>query len=364
MSERASVRARRGSPTSPVAASSAAVWDGITLLPNPLPEIDRDEVRTSLRFLGRDCALPFLLLAREAQADPSPLAALAQRYGAPLSLGDISGLLADSGRQTPLRRAREVAPEALLLGEIAATALLPGPDAAPIDPDLLRDALVEIGIDGLIVTLDFADVALTNARRPNAIGATEVVGDLARTLRLPVLLRSAIGIPRQQARGLVSRGIAGLIVAGSESFDGQGPSEAARGNARRAADQRAVFSGWGIPTLAAVRMLRAVGAPLVSDGGIRSGLDAAKALTLGADLVGITPPADAASEEDGAKAAVALERWLAGFVEVLRITMFLTGAARLATLKQVPFIATGPTREWLEAAESVWRLDALGSTPG
>jgi isopentenyl-diphosphate delta-isomerase len=91
------------------------------------------------------------------------------------------------------------------------------------------------------------------------------------------------------------------------------------------------FSEWGIPTAEAIRQVRQAipDLPLIASGGIRSGLEAAKALALGADLTGFAH-AVLAVAQDGEEPVRAL---LEGFAWQLRVAMFCAGAADLSALK-------------------------------
>jgi len=95
------------------------------------------------------------------------------------------------------------------------------------------------------------------------------------------------------------------------------------------------------------RKSRWVGLPIVATGGVRSGLDAAKALALGADLVGLARPL----LERALLGEAATVEWLANFVDELRTAMFLVGAQIPADLKGAPYLALGTTRTWLEEAD-------------
>lgn len=340
----------RAAPDSTPAPSP--VWSALTLLPNPLPEIALANVDTSVRFLGREISLPVLLLAPQSSEELGKLAALAQSRRLPLSIGDVSALATDPALPASLQGLRLRAPDAILLGEIPATALVPQPDQAAHDLDRLSEATHQAGLSGLIVRLDFDQAVLAGNSTPDATGALDAIAALIRRLRLPVLVRCASGLARHTARGLVERGVAGLLVAGT------GPIPTAAGGGTPAPEQSqprslaTVFAGWGIPTVAAIRMLRSVGAPVISDGAVETGLDAAKAIALGADLIALTPPADSSLSGEDALAA-----WLDTFTAEIRAAMFLAGALRIGGLRQIPFVATGETREWLEAAESLWRTD-------
>jgi isopentenyl-diphosphate delta-isomerase len=104
--------------------------------------------------------------------------------------------------------------------------------------------------------------------------------------------------------------------------------------------------GWGIATPIALfeTLAGAPGLPVIATGGVRSGLDAARALALGATLAGVGLPfLKAASEGEEA-----LRAFVEGFVAELRVAMQLTGAASVAALRRVPVVITGATHAWLE----------------
>lgn len=325
------------------------VWDAITLLPNPTPEIALDEIDTSLHVAGRDCALPILLTAEREPSDGpvvQRLARLAQRFRLPLVVGGAHVLFADAATAATLHAVRDRAPDALLLGAIPATTLVAPERQGTVSAEGLREAFAASGLDGVLVRLNFAEAALAQTAGLDATGTLDTIAALVRHLRAPVLAASSTGIPRGRARALTERGVAGFVVGGAESFavepgDSSGPEQGLRGT----------FAGWGLPTLAAVRMLRTIGGVVISDGPIGSGLDAAKALALGADMVTLALPVDEAT--DGSALAARIDT----FARELRTAMFLTGAATLGAARQVPFSVTGEQREWLEAAESLWRTD-------
>ena len=106
-----------------------------------------------------------------------------------------------------------------------------------------------------------------------------------------------------------------------------------------------MFWDWGIPTaVSTIEVSSSVNIPVVSSGGIRSGLDAAKAIALGADSVGIALPlfkkAYFGHEE--------IQKFINRFNESLKIAMFLVGARNIEELKNSNLIISGKTREWLE----------------
>jgi isopentenyl-diphosphate delta-isomerase len=142
------------------------------------------------------------------------------------------------------------------------------------------------------------------------------------------------GIGARVARRLAEAGVWAIDVAGA---GGTSWSEVERfrhtteGGARVAA----AFAGWGLPTTEAIRAVRAVlpDITLIGSGGIRSGVDIAKAIALGADLCGTAKPAlGAAVEERGAAAVI---EGLQAYISELRIAMFCSGCGDLAALRRV-----------------------------
>jgi isopentenyl-diphosphate delta-isomerase len=106
-----------------------------------------------------------------------------------------------------------------------------------------------------------------------------------------------------------------------------------------------VLRDWGIPTAVAIVAARVAGLPIVATGGVRSGLDAAKALTLGATAVGIARPLLQAALQGEA----AVSAWLDQCLLELRTALFLTGSRSVADLRHRPRVILGDTRAWIEA---------------
>jgi isopentenyl-diphosphate Delta-isomerase len=160
-----------------------------------------------------------------------------------------------------------------------------------------------------------------------------------------VAKETGAGMTRRTGELLRGAGVRALDVggAGGTSF---ALVEARRASARghaRGAQLGQLFEGWGIPTAVSVVETAALGLPIVATGGIRSGLDAAKALALGATLVGVARPALSAALEGDA----ALARWLEGFLAELRVALFLTGSPTLAALRAQPRGPQDHPRLWL-----------------
>jgi isopentenyl-diphosphate delta-isomerase len=108
-----------------------------------------------------------------------------------------------------------------------------------------------------------------------------------------------------------------------------------------------VFREWGIPTAVSVVQAKPAGLPIIATGGVRTGLDAARAIALGATAVGVARPLLMAALE-GYEAVAA---WIEQFLSELRMALFLTGSPTLAALQRQPFVVLGETAAWLRQLE-------------
>ena len=104
------------------------------------------------------------------------------------------------------------------------------------------------------------------------------------------------------------------------------------------------FRDWGVPTAVAIVGAAATGLPVIATGGVRSGLDAAKALALGATVVGVGRPLLQAA----LKGEAAVLDWIAAFELELRTAIFLSGVHRAADLPRAGVVITGRSLAWLE----------------
>ena len=105
------------------------------------------------------------------------------------------------------------------------------------------------------------------------------------------------------------------------------------------------FGKWGIPT--PVTLVQAdVGLPMVATGGVRNGLDIARAISMGASCAGIARPLLKPARES----SDAVKRELEAIIAELRGAMFLTSSPNVETLASGKNIITGRTKEWLDQA--------------
>lgn len=336
------------------------IWEQITLLPNPLPEIDESHVDLRCRVFSRNVSLPVMIEPDGSRSSARPvalerLAAAADRHGSFFSFGDLQPAFDKPSVYGELKTIRESHPTIVAFAEVPASRLVPQPDMPVLELAQIERAVKDLELNGLLINLNGIQQSFQSRYGAASTGTLDMLDELCDMLSVPVIARALTGIPRHICRIMTERGVDGVMVGGAEVLDEwlreNKPSQ--NDLAERFRARHDAFVGWGMPTVAAIRMLRSIGVPVISDGRIETGLDCAKALILGADLVGLR----LAGSRSGEDSEQAIEEDIATFSSDLRAAMFLSGAANLVTLPQIPFVAVGETREWLEAAETLWKQD-------
>ncbi|HYM50979.1 MAG TPA: type 2 isopentenyl-diphosphate Delta-isomerase [Candidatus Limnocylindrales bacterium] len=315
-----------------VQSTRSAGFERFAFVHNALPEQDLDQVDLSTTFLGRPLRQPFLISSMTGGAKSAGdinrrLALVAQTLGLAFGVGSQrAGLTHKDLRAT--YQVRQVAPDVLLFANLGAVQLNYG-----MRPEQCLEAVEMIGADALVLHLNPLQEALQPEGDHNFRGLLEKIAGVCAALPVPVIVKEVgSGISAEVARRLTSAGVAAIDIAGmgGTSF---ARVEAFRRERAEDVELALAFSEWGIPTARALRSVREAvpDLPIVASGGIRNGLDAAKALAMGASLVGFAHSVLVAAQ-DGEQPVRAL---LDGFAWQLRVAMFCAGAHDLQTLRTV-----------------------------
>ncbi|QGZ28715.1 type 2 isopentenyl-diphosphate Delta-isomerase [Stutzerimonas stutzeri] len=301
-----------------------------------LPELRLEDIDTRSVLFGRDLAAPVLIssmtggAARATQINRH-LAEAAEVLGIALAVGS-QRIALDTGADHGLtRQLRQLAPSIPLLANFGAAQLVAG-----YGLDEAQRAVEMIDADALIIHLNPLQEAVQAGGDRDWRGVLSAIEALAVRLPVPLVAKEVgAGICASVARRLLDAGVSVIDVAGA------GGTSWAAVEAERAPDprQRAIaqaFAGWGIPSAQAIVRVRQAcpGAHLIASGGIRDGIDAAKAIRLGADLVG-----QAAGVLDAALIGPqAVIEHFQIMIEQLRVACFCTGSADLASLARAPLL--------------------------
>jgi isopentenyl-diphosphate delta-isomerase len=256
-------------------------------------------------------------------------------------VGSQRAALEDRRLEDTFSAVRDAAPDIPIIGNIGAVQLKRS------GPEILERLAEMIDADAIAVHLNFLQESIQPEGDKDAGGVLEALRSAAKG-SVPIMVKeTGAGISREVAQDLLSAGVkmidvsgvGGLSWAGVESF------RAAEVGDDGLEQMGRLFESWGVPTPVSIVECKAAGAFVISSGGVRSGLDAAKSLALGASLAGAALPFLRPATKD--KEAVV--RVMNAYICALRITMFLTGCKEVPQLAKVPLVVLGRTREWLQA---------------
>ena len=320
--------------TESVSGHSSTGLDRYRFVHNALPELDLDEINVETTFLGKKLRAPIMISSMTGGFDLARvvnrhLATAAQKLGIAMGVGSQRVAIEEPSAADSFQ-VREVAPEILLLGNLGAVQLNYG-----YSIEQCRRAVEMIGADALILHLNVLQEALQPEGNRNFRGLTEKIAAVCRELKVPVVVKEVgNGISVEVAKRLHRAGVAAIDIAG------KGGTAWSAVEAQRSAQQgkpySRTFTDWGIPTEEALVGVRAAlpQVQLVASGGIRSGLDVAKSIALGADIAAFGQPLLAAALESTDQVV----KLIAAIIHELKVTMLCVGAANLAALRQTSLI--------------------------
>ncbi|MBB2991446.1 isopentenyl-diphosphate delta-isomerase [Mycolicibacterium iranicum] len=301
---------------------------------NALTQTDLDSVDLGTEFFGSPLKAPVLIGAMTGGAELSGiinrnLAVAAQQLGIGMMLGSQRVMIDDAAAAASFD-VRESAPDVLLIGNIGLaqlqSSMVPG----------LAAALDRVGANGLAVHTNPLQEAMQHNGDTDFSGSMARLRDVAGTIGYPVMLKEVgHGIGAAAAAELHDCPIAAVDVAGAGGTSWARIEQFVRyGEVRYPA-----LAEWGIPTAQALTEVRGLlpDVPLVASGGIRTGMDAAKALAMGAEVVAIARPLLAPAVES----AAAVVDWLQRFIDELLVCLHGCGAANLTALRERGVTAAG-----------------------
>jgi isopentenyl-diphosphate delta-isomerase len=309
-----------------------------------MPELDLSQVSTSMELFGRRLQAPLLISSmtggtREAGLINRTLAEVAEVSRVAMGLGSGRVIL-EHPEVLETFHVRPLAPHVLLFANLGAVQLGRG-----VTTDHCRRLVDSLGADGLVLHLNPLQEAVQPGGDTTFAGIHRRIETVCRALGLPVVVKEVgWGIAPDTVRRLLEAGVAAVDVAGA---GGTSWSQVERHRIQDPVRGRvaAAFASWGIPTAEALRLARgaAPDALLFASGGIHDGIDIAKAVALGADMVGLAGPfLRAAAVGRDAAQELACE-----LVEVLRVAMFCVGAATVRDLQGTPRLRRDG-EEWMD----------------
>jgi len=302
-----------------------------------LPEIALDDVQLGVSFLGKRLRAPILISAMTGGTAAGGrinfhLAEAAQTLGIAMGVGSQRAAIEDPTVSWTYQ-VRQSAPDAVLLANLGAVQLNYG-----YGLEQCRAAVDMIRADALVLHLNPLQECLQPDGNTDFSGLLEKIESICKTLPVPVIVKEVgWGLSDDVARRLMRTGVSALDVAGS---GGTCWSEVEKHRIAQPAQRKiaADFAEWGIPTSeAVVRASRVTDdIPIIASGGIRTGIDVAKCLSLGAAIAGLAHPL----VRPALLSVDATIETLSIIIDELRIAMFCAGAKDIPTLRDTPLTKT------------------------
>lgn len=314
----------------------------VTLLHQSLPELAADDVSMEIDLLGRRLRAPVIIAAmtgghERAASINRALATAAQEHGVGFGLGSQRAMQRDTEMRWTYR-VREWAPDVLLLGNIGVV------QARETSTKDLERLVTDVGADALCVHLNPAMELIQAEGDRDFRGCVKTLERLCDELPFPIIAKeTGNGLSPQTLEQLADAGIRYVDTSGAGGTSWVGVE-----TLRADGTQKSLGSGlwdWGIPTAASVLYAARTSMNVIATGGVRSGLDVARAIALGAHAGGIARPVLQAFMRGGESE---LRIWLEELVRELRAVMLLTGSRTVADLRKTPRVISGDLRPWLE----------------
>lgn len=264
-------------------------FDRIHLTHRALPELNLAEVDPSTKFLGKELSFPLLISSMTGGADSElvrinhNLAVAAEAEGVALAVGSQRVFFSDEAARESFEL-RQMAPNTVLLGNLGAVQL--NYDMGFADCEA---AVKVLDADGLYLHLNPLQEAVQPEGDTDFSSLRNKIAVIVQTLKKPVIVKEVgAGISAIDVEHLLAAGVKYIDVAGS------GGTSWSRVESKRSDNPELgeLFSDWGIPTPIALQQMRPYRheMTLIASGGIRSGIDMAKSIILGASLCGMARP--------------------------------------------------------------------------
>jgi isopentenyl-diphosphate Delta-isomerase len=296
-----------------------------------LPELDYQEIDLTTKLLGKQLGAPILISSMtggtaQAKEINHRLAEVAQEYKLAMGVGS-QRVAIEQPQVADTFQVRRIAPDILLLANLGAVQLNYRYD---IEQCLRAVELLEA--DALILHLNPLQECIQPQGDTNFKGLLDRIATICDRLPVPVMIKEVgNGISAAMAQQLIAAGVSAIDVAGAGGTSwAKVESERAKTALQRRLGE--TFADWGIPTAECITTIRHIAPtlPLIASGGLRNGLDIAKAIALGADVGGLALPFLQAADLSTAAVSELVQILMAEIQTVL----FCTGNANLTALQQ------------------------------
>lgn len=316
------------------------------LIHQALPELNLEDVDTSIIFLGVKLSAPLLIDSMTGGSEETKeinknLATLAHELGIGMGVGSQRAAIEDPSLADTYSIVRDVAPDIFVIANLGAAQLL------AYDIDKIKKAVDMVKANALAIHLNPLQEAIQPEGEPKFKGVLQKLSQVSKSLNVPIIVKEVgSGISKEVAINLKLAGVSAINVAGAggtswAKIEGERAKKAKKFENY---DLAKIFGEWGIPTAASIIEVRSVtDLPIIASGGLKNGLELAKAIALGADVGAIAGPVLKELLRNGYEKA---KEYLFNIINEYRLALFLTGSKNANELKKKRKILVGPLAEW------------------
>jgi len=323
-------------------------FEDIYFVHKALPEIERSKVNLTTTAFDHKFSVPLMVEAMtggivDAMKINSAIASAVEELGLGMGVGSQRAAIEKQSLEKTFAIVRKKAPTAFLIANIGGPQLVKGYGVKEA-----KKAVDMMNADALAIHLNALQEVVQPEGETSFKGVLNKIGEISQALDVPVIVKeTGAGVAAEEAKLIASMGVAGIDIAG---VGGTSWAAVEYHRAKKKHDELHqglgnVFWDWGIPTaISLVETSQSVSTTIIASGGIRTGIDVAKALALGANLAGMAHPILFAAT----KGPREVKKTLQVAIEGLKNAMFLVGAESVLDLREIPLVMTGKTAEWLK----------------
>ncbi len=322
--------------------------DKVVLIHQPLTELLLDEVDTRVEVFGKRLSAPIIVSAitggaRIAEKINATIARAVEKLGLGMCVGSQRAAL-EGGDRKSFEVVKEEAPTALKVANIGAAQICRWSDAA----EKVAEAIDMIDADAVEIHVNALQELLQPEGDAGFSNLIEKIREIKRAVKKPVIVKE-VGTGFSMEASLLLREIADAIDvagAGGTSFTRIERVRAILAGDLWKAEVSRSFDDWGIPTAASIAEVRSVfRGVVIASGGLKNGVDAAKAIAFGADIAAYAREVLKHAYFEGVEG---VERFLSRVIQELKIAMVLTCSKTIKDLRKAPIVVLPPLSDWVE----------------
>jgi len=325
--------------------------ENVHLVHNALPEKNMQNIDLSTIFLNKKILYPIIIGAltggtNQAEKINSILAQAANKYQIPIMVGSQRITLEHKRAISSFQIIRKIAPEIPVIANLGAAQI-----SKSVTYEQVESIIKMIQADALALHLNGLQECIQPEGNCNFEGILNSINELRNRIDVPIIIKeTGAGISQEAATAIIQRNISYIDIAGvgGTSFAAIERYRAEKNNLPLQKSLGEIYRNWGIPTAASIIETKSVATPqttIIASGGIRSGLDIARSIVIGADICAIANP----FLKSALKGTNSVENQILLLERELRMAMFLTGKGNIAELKHTPHVILGDLQTWLES---------------